>query len=208
MPEVVTRNPATGEVLRRYPAHDAAGVEEALAAVAGAAAVWGATPLAERLELLLAVGKLLTDRRDEYAALITAEMGKPLREAVAEVDKCAWNCRVVADNAPGWLADHPLESGGSNAWVAYEPLGVVLAVMPWNFPFWQVLRFACAALAAGNAALLKHSPDTTGCALAVEELFRDAGAPEGLFRSLVLTAEQVSEVVPATLPLLYVFGWV
>ncbi len=196
MAEVVTRNPATGEVLHRYPAHDAAAVEAALADVDAAAQVWRETPIEGRVELLRGVGKLLAERREEYAALITAEMGKPLREATAEVDKCAWNCDVVADRAPHWLADHPLESGGSRAWVAHEPLGVVFAVMPWNFPFWQVLRFACAALAAGNAALLKHSPDTTGCALAVEGLFRDAGAPQGLFRSLVLTAEQVPEVVP------------
>ena len=102
-------------------------------------------------------------------------MGKPITEALGEVDKCAWNCEVVADLAPGWLADHEVASGASRSWLSYEPLGVVFAVMPWNFPFWQVLRFACAALAAGNAALLKHSPDVTGCALAIEELFADAG---------------------------------
>ena len=148
----------------------------------------------ERLALLRGVGKLLTERREEYAALITAEMGKPLAEALAEVDKCAWNCEVVADLAPGWLADHEVASGASRSWLSYEPLGVVFAVMPWNFPFWQVLRFASAALAAGNAALLKHSPDVTGCALAIEELFADAGAPAGLFRALVVAAEDVPEV--------------
>jgi len=191
---VITRNPATGAELARYVAHDAAGVERALAETSDASKVWAATPLADRLALLRGVGKLLTERRAEYAALVTAEMGKPVAEALGEIDKCAWNCEVVADLAPGWLADHPVASGASRSWLSYEPLGVVFAVMPWNFPFWQVLRFASAALAAGNAALLKHSPDVTGCALAIEELFADAGAPAGLFRSLVVAADDVPEV--------------
>ena len=190
---VVTRNPASGAELHRYPAHDEAGVEQALADTHAASAVWAATPLDERLALLRGVGKLLTERRDEYAALITAEMGKPITEALGEIDKCAWNCEVVAELAPGWLADHEVASGASRSWLSYEPIGVVFAVMPWNFPFWQVLRFACTALAAGNAALLKHSPDVTGCALAIEELFADAGAPAGLFRSLVVPAVAVPE---------------
>ena len=196
MPAVVTTNPATGEPLATYAAHDAAGVEAVLSEVAAAAEVWRGTSLTGRLDLLRSVGALLADRREEYAALITAEMGKPLREARAEVDKCAWNCRVVADLAPGWLADHEVASGASRSWLSYEPLGVVFAVMPWNFPFWQVLRFASAALAAGNAAVLKHSPDVTGTALAIEQLFADAGAPLGLFRSLVLTEAQVPVLTP------------
>ncbi|WP_328471172.1 aldehyde dehydrogenase family protein [Actinoplanes sp. NBC_00393] len=194
MSEVVTRNPATGRELLRYPAHDDAAVAALLGEVSAAARSWADVELTDRLALLRAVGKLLTERRDEYAALITAEMGKPLAESLAEIDKCAWNCSVVADLAPGWLADKPLESGSSLSWVAYEPLGVIFAVMPWNFPFWQVLRFACAALSAGNAALLKHSPDVTGCALAIEQLFLDAGAPAGLFRSLVIEADRVPSV--------------
>src|SRR6478752_1909125 len=172
---VVTRNPATGEALATYDAHDEAGVEAALAATYAASAVWAATPLDDRLALLRGVGK-------------------PLAESLGEIDKCAWNCDVVADLAPGWLADHEVASGASRSWLSYEPIGAVFAVMPWNFPFWQVLRFASAALAAGNAALLKHSPDVTGCALAIEELFVDAGAPVGLFRSLVVAAADVPAV--------------
>jgi succinate-semialdehyde dehydrogenase/glutarate-semialdehyde dehydrogenase len=191
---IVTRDPATGLELRRYPAHDDAAVDHALAQTAAAARDWATVGLSDRLALLATVGKLLTDRRDEYAALITAEMGKPLTEALAEIDKCAWNCRVVADLAPGWLADREIASDASRSWISYQPLGVIFAVMPWNFPFWQVLRFACAALSAGNAALLKHSPDVTGCALAIEALFTDAGAPAGLFRSLVIEAERVPSV--------------
>ena len=192
--KVTTRNPATGEVLATYPAHDEAGIEEALAQTYAASLIWRETPLPDRLALLRATGKLLTERRETYAALITAEMGKPVAEALGEIDKCALNCEVVADLAPGWLADHEVSSGASRSWLSYEPLGVVFAVMPWNFPFWQVLRFACAALAAGNGALLKHSPDVTGSALAIEALLADAGVPRGLFRSVVVAAEDVPEV--------------
>jgi len=192
--KVVTRNPATGGELASYDVHDEAGIEAALVETHAAFLLWRDTPLADRLALLAGIGKLLTERREEYAALITAEMGKPLAEALGEIDKCALNCAVVADLAPGWLADHEVASGASRSWLSYEPIGVVFAVMPWNFPFWQVLRFASAALAAGNAALLKHSPDVTGCALAIEQLVADAGAPAGLFRSLVVAAPDVPAV--------------
>ncbi|MEI2810200.1 MAG: aldehyde dehydrogenase family protein [Nocardioides sp.] len=192
--ELVTTNPATGQELARYATHDDAAVEAALDAAAGAARLWATTSMEERGALLRSVQALLTERREEYAALITAEMGKPLAEALGEIDKCAWNCGVVADRTPQWLADHELDSSATRAWVSYEPLGVIFAVMPWNFPFWQVLRFACAALSAGNAGLLKHSPDTTGCAIALEQLFADAGAPTGLFQSLVVAPQDVAEV--------------
>src|SRR6478736_8083137 len=154
---VVTRNPATGEELATYDAHDEAGVEAALAATYAASAVWAATPLEDRVALLRGVGKLLTERREEYAALITAEMGKPLAEALAEVDKCAWNCDIVADAAPGWLADHEVASAAARSWLSYEPLGVVFAVMPWNFPFWQLLLLACPPLASTLVAQTTHS---------------------------------------------------
>ncbi|OIJ63971.1 aldehyde dehydrogenase family protein [Streptomyces mangrovisoli] len=192
--EVVTRNPATGEVLARYPTHDRAAVEEALARTHAAALVWQGTAPAQRLTLLRDIGKLLRERRDDYAALITAEMGKPVSESLAEIDKCAWNCEVVAEKAPEWLADHPVEAGRSRSWLSYEPLGVVFAVMPWNYPFWQVIRCAAGAVAAGNAVLLKHGPDVTGAALALEALFADAGAPAGLLRSVVVAAADVAEV--------------
>lgn len=191
---VATHDPSTGAELARYPTHNAEDIEQTLTDVAAASTVWASTPLAERLALLRRVGKLLTERREEYAALITAEMGKPLAEALSEIDKCAWNCEVVANLAPDWLADQAVTSSATRSWLAYEPLGVVFAVMPWNFPFWQVLRFACAALAAGNAALLKHSPDVTGCALAIVDLLADAGAPSGLLLALVVAANEVSTI--------------
>lgn len=193
---VVTVNPATGEPLAEYASFTAEQVEEALAQAAGAARTWSGVPVEDRADFLRSVGALLTERRDDYAALITAEMGKPFTEALAEVDKCAWNCTVVADLAPGWLADHEVASGAARSWLSYEPLGVVFAVMPWNYPFWQVLRFACAAVVAGNAAVLKHSPNVTGCALALETLIADAGGPPGLLRTIVLAEQVVPDVVP------------
>ncbi len=192
--QVTTVDPATGSVLGHYPADGWEEIDAALAEATAAATLWAGAPLDDRLALLRRVGKLLTERRDEYAALITAEMGKPVTESLAEVDKCAWNCTVVAELAPGWLADHELSSSALRSWVSYEPLGVVFAVMPWNYPFWQVLRFASAAIAAGNAAVLKHAPNVTGSALAVQRLFADAGAPAGLFRALVVAEEQVPEL--------------
>jgi len=193
---VVTVNPATGKPLAEYPSFSLEQVEHALAQAAEAARGWGVVPVEGRANFLRRVGALLTERRDEYAALITAEMGKPLAEALAEVDKCAWNCTVVADSAPAWLDDHEVASGAARSWLSYEPLGVVFAVMPWNYPFWQVLRFACAAIVAGNAAVLKHSPNVTGCALAIETLIADAGAPTGLLRTVVLAEAVVPAVVP------------
>ncbi len=191
---VRTVDPASGAPLASYAAHGWGEVSGALDDARSAYTEWSRLELASRLALLVRVGELLTERRDEYAALITAEMGKPLSEALGEIDKCAFNCQVVSELAPGWLADSVVPSGAVRSWLRYEPLGVAFAVMPWNFPFWQVLRFACAALAAGNAAVLKHSPNVTGCALAIEQLVLDAGAPDGLFRSLVVAEEHVAEI--------------
>jgi len=191
---VRTVDPATGRPLASYAAHGWDEVSDALDDARSAFGEWAQLELAERLDLLRRVGSLLTERREEYAALVTAEMGKPLTEALGEIDKCAFNCDVVSELAPGWLTDHLVPSGAQRSWLRYEPLGVVFAVMPWNFPFWQVLRFACAALAAGNAAVLKHSPNVTGCALAIEQLFVDAGAPTGLFRSLVVAEQDVPDI--------------
>jgi succinate-semialdehyde dehydrogenase/glutarate-semialdehyde dehydrogenase len=188
---ITTVNPATGEAITTYGVHGWDEIELALAQAAQAFLFWSTTPVEKRADLLRRLGGLLVERRDNYAALITAEMGKPLAEALAEVDKCVWNCDVVADHAAEWLRDRQVLD---RSWVSYEPLGVVFAVMPWNFPFWQVLRFACAALAAGDAAVLKHAPNVTGCALAIEALFADAGAPAGLFRSIVV--DDVDRCVP------------
>jgi succinate-semialdehyde dehydrogenase/glutarate-semialdehyde dehydrogenase len=193
---ITTVNPATGAELASYASFTEEQLDTALGAAHTAYVAWSDQPLGERTELLRSVGKLLAERRADYAALITAEMGKPLGEALAEIDKCAWNCDIVADSAVSWLADHEVASAAERSWLSYEPLGVVFAVMPWNYPFWQVLRFACAALVAGNVGVLKHSPNVTGCALAIESLFVDAGAPAGLFTTVVLADEALAEATP------------
>ena len=197
---ITTVDPATGRALATYDPFGEAEIDAALGGAHAAYVAWALVPVAERTDLLRIVGKLLTERREEYAALITAEMGKPLAEALAEVDKCAWNCDIVADAAPGWLADHEVASAAARSWLSYEPLGVVFAVMPWNYPFWQVLRFASAAIVAGNAAVLKHSPNVTGCALAIETLFVDAvaaaGGPAHLFTTLVVADADLAEATP------------
>lgn len=193
---VTTTNPATGERLSQYVSFTPDQVEQALADTRRAHEEWAGWSVQDRCAVLRRAGELLTQRRQELAELITAEMGKPITEALGEIDKCAWDCEVAADGAPAWLADVEVPSAAQKSWLSYQPLGVVLAVMPWNFPFWQVIRFAGAALPAGNAALLKHSPNVTGCALALEQLFADAGAPAGLFRTLVIAEEEVPTVVP------------
>jgi succinate-semialdehyde dehydrogenase/glutarate-semialdehyde dehydrogenase len=195
MPELVTVDPATGETLNSYPAADLPAVRDVLAVVHAAQPAWAARPVQERAELVRAVGAQLRKQADELAGLMTAEMGKPIVEARAEVEKSATACDYYADSGPDFLADRPVDTGDAQrSWVGHEPLGVVLAVMPWNFPFWQVLRFAAPTLLAGNTAVLKHSPNVTGCALAIEQVFRDAGLPDDVFRSIVVAEDDVPEV--------------
>jgi succinate-semialdehyde dehydrogenase/glutarate-semialdehyde dehydrogenase len=195
MSEVVTVDPATGQVLATYPGSDVDGVLSVLAAVHAAQPAWSARPVGERAELVRAVGAQLRKQSAALAALMTAEMGKPVAEARAEVEKSATACDYYADHGPGFLARRPVDVGGAQrAWVAHEPIGVVLAVMPWNFPFWQVLRFAAPTLLAGNTAILKHSPNVTGCALAIQQVLRDAGLPQDVFRSVVVAEPDVPDV--------------
>jgi succinate-semialdehyde dehydrogenase / glutarate-semialdehyde dehydrogenase len=179
-------NPATGEELAGFPEHTAEELEAALAEADAAQRAWRLTSFAERRRHLEEAARLLRDGRAGYARLATLEMGKPIAEAEAELDKCAWACEFYAARAERFLADEPVATDALASYVAYQPLGVVLAVMPWNFPFWQVLRFAAPALMAGNGALLKHSPNVPQCALALEQLFARAGFPAGLFRALLV----------------------
>jgi succinate-semialdehyde dehydrogenase/glutarate-semialdehyde dehydrogenase len=166
-----------------------------LARVSAGQPAWAARPVAERAEVVRAIGAQLRKQAPDLAVLMTAEMGKPIGEARAEVEKSATACDYYAEHGPGFLAPQEVDTGaGQRSWVAYEPIGVVLAVMPWNFPFWQVLRFAAPTLLAGNTAVLKHSPNVTGCALAIEQAFADAGVPADVFRSIVVAEADVPEV--------------
>jgi succinate-semialdehyde dehydrogenase/glutarate-semialdehyde dehydrogenase len=188
-------DPATGRTLREYPAHGAAAVEAALEGARAAATTWGRTPVRRRAELLLAAAERLEAEKRALAETMTREMGKPIRAAVAEVEKCALACRFYAERAPGWLADEPVDAGAVSSFVRYEPLGCVLAVMPWNFPLWQVFRFAAPALAAGNVALLKHASNVPGSALAIERLLADAGFPAGVFQTLLVDRDSVGGLI-------------
>jgi succinate-semialdehyde dehydrogenase/glutarate-semialdehyde dehydrogenase len=195
MSEVTTVDPATGQVLATYPGSDVDGVLSVLAAVADAQPAWACRPVEERADLVRAVGAQLRKQAADLAALMTSEMGKPIGEARAEVEKSATACDYYAEHGPAFLAPRSVDTGANQrSWVAHEPIGVVLAVMPWNFPYWQVLRFAAPTLLAGNTAILKHSPNVTGCALAIEQVFGDAGLPGDVFRSVVVAEADVPEV--------------
>ncbi|MFC7491686.1 MULTISPECIES: aldehyde dehydrogenase family protein [unclassified Knoellia] len=192
---IETVNPATGEALASYPVMDDAAIEDVLTEVTEAGRTWAAVGVADRSALLARVADTLDAQRDSVAALITSEMGKPLREARGEVDKSASTARWYAENLQRLLAPKPVDVGDTaNAWVTREPIGPVLAIMPWNFPLWQVMRFVLPAVGAGNTVLLKHSPNVTGSALAIESLLLDAGVPQGVLRVLVVDEARVAGV--------------
>lgn len=188
-------NPANGEKLREYPLWDGARLDEALSLSAAAAPAWNARPLAERAGLMARAAEMLLRHRDEYATLMSREMGKLIGEARAEIEKCAHCCRYYAEHGAALLADEPAASDARKSYVAYQPLGTVLAIMPWNFPFWQAIRAAAPALTAGNTMVLKHADNVPGCALALEALFREAGFPQGVFQTLMIGIPQVEAVI-------------
>ncbi|HEX8842332.1 MAG TPA: aldehyde dehydrogenase family protein, partial [Sphingomicrobium sp.] len=190
-----TVNPATGEPGRSYDQHSLEEAREAAAAARKAFLEWRRTSFEERATMVRKAGELLRARADDYARLMIEEMGKTLEDGRAEVEKCAFNCDWFADHAHEYLANEPRDIDGAEAFVTYNPLGVILAVMPWNFPFWQVFRFAAPALMAGNGALLKHASNVPGCALAIEEVLHDAGVPRDLFRTLLLPSSDVEELI-------------
>lgn len=189
-------NPTTGDVIETYEEHSQAELDAALQRADQAFGDWRLRPLRDREDLLAKVGAGLRENQREFAELMTREMGKPISQAIAEVQKCARVCDHYAEYASVYLApDHYPSPPGSTVKTVYEPLGSVLAVMPWNFPFWQVFRFVAPYLTAGNVGLLKHASNVPGCALAIERLFHDAGYPEGVFQSLLISSDRVSEVI-------------
>ena len=188
-------NPANGEILEEFSAFDDAQIQAAISRSAETYQSWRYTPMEERSALMRRAAALLRDRADSYARTMTIEMGKPITQSRAEVEKCAWGCEHYADHAADILAKESLPSDGSESYVRFDPLGVVLAVMPWNFPLWQVFRFAAPALMAGNTALLKHASNVPRCALLIEEIFREAGFPEGCFQTLLIPSSAVSTVI-------------
>jgi succinate-semialdehyde dehydrogenase/glutarate-semialdehyde dehydrogenase len=188
-------NPATGAVLETFEETGS----EALAGILGradaASREWRRWPVAERADRLRAVARLLRERKDAYARTMALEMGKPLAQGVGEAEKCAWVCDYYAQFGEALLADEPHPTEASRSYVRFEALGPVFAIMPWNFPFWQVFRFAAPALVAGNAGILKHAPNVPRCALEIESVFRDAGFPDGLFRAVFLSNAAAGDVI-------------
>ncbi|MGD1275919.1 MAG: NAD-dependent succinate-semialdehyde dehydrogenase [Tepidisphaeraceae bacterium] len=188
-------NPATEETVAEYPEHTWPQIEQACAATRSAFALWRNTPLEQRCRLMRQAAALLRQRRSELAKLMTCEMGKPITAGEAEVDKCAAACDYFAQNATKFLAPLEIASDASRSYVRFEPLGPILAIMPWNFPLWQVFRFAAAALVAGNVVLLKHAPNVPGCALAIERLAAEAGFPRGVLAALLVSDNAVAEQI-------------
>jgi succinate-semialdehyde dehydrogenase/glutarate-semialdehyde dehydrogenase len=188
-------NPATGKTLRTYEPHSEEEIERRVALAAGEFSAWRGMSWAERSRRMAKAGESLDSRKAEWGRRMTLEMGKPIGAAVAEAEKCAWVCRYYAEHAEAFLAEEMVATDASRSLVRYDPLGPVLAVMPWNFPFWQVFRFAAPALMAGNVGLLKHASNVPDCALAIEEIFRAAGFPEGAFQTLLVGSDRVARLI-------------
>jgi succinate-semialdehyde dehydrogenase/glutarate-semialdehyde dehydrogenase len=192
---IASINPATGETLKTFPPDSDAVIEQKLQRAAVAAKVWRRTTFADRAQRLARAASILDARKDALGRLMTLEMGKLRKAALGEIEKCANGCRYYAENAERHLAPEAVQTDARRSEKRFQPIGPVLAVMPWNFPFWQVFRFAAPALMAGNVGLLKHASSVPQCALAIEEIFREAGYPEGCFQTLLVGSDKVKKIV-------------
>ena len=192
---IASINPATGQLLKSFEPLSDAQIEGKLKRAAEAFSKYKRTPFAERARMMIKVAEILESDKEKFARTMTTEMGKPFRAAVDEAVKCVSACRYYAENAERFLADEVIDTGSGRSYIHYQPLGPILAVMPWNFPFWQVMRFAAPALMAGNVGLLKHASNVPQCALEIEELFHRAGFPEGAFQTLLISAQKVDGIL-------------
>lgn len=192
---IASINPADGKTIKNFEPHNEPAIEEKLQRAAETFRAYRHTTFEERESRMTRAAEILETEKNDFARLMTLEMGKPIKGAVAEAEKCAWVCRYYAENARHHLADSLVETNASTSYVRFQPLGLVLAVMPWNFPFWQVFRFAAPALMAGNVGLLKHASNVPQCALAIENIFRRAGFPEGAFQTLLVGSEVVQRIL-------------
>jgi len=195
MPSFQSINPFTGKTIQKYPGDSPETVNQKLDRASNQFASWKKTTFSERATLMSQAAKVLRDRKEDWAQIMTSEMGKPITEARSEAEKCAWVCDYYAEHAEQFLEQELVETDADRSRVQYDPLGPVLAVMPWNFPFWQVFRFAAPGLMAGNVGLLKHASNVPGCALAIEEIFREAGFPDGVFQTILISARSVAPVI-------------
>src|SRR3954463_7732142 len=194
-PGIASINPATGQTIRTFAPISDQELEAKLQRAVDAYHRHRQTPLRERTRMLSRAAEILEREKEDFGRLMVSEMGKTFKAAVEEAAKWAWGCRYYVENAERFLADEPVETGAGQTFITYQPIGPVLAVMPWNFPFWQVFRFAAPALMAGNVGLLKHASNVPQCALAIEDIFRRAGFPEGGFQTLLIETDQVKRVI-------------
>ncbi|MGB8492904.1 MAG: NAD-dependent succinate-semialdehyde dehydrogenase [Candidatus Acidiferrum sp.] len=192
---IATINPATGEVVKKFDALTNAQVDEKITKAAAAFHGFRKTPFADRARWMTKAAEILDSEKESIGRLMTLEMGKTLSSAIAEAEKCAATCRYYAENAARFVADEPIATSAAKSFIRYQPIGIVLAVMPWNFPFWQVFRFIAPGLMAGNVGLLKHASNVPQCALKIEEIVRRAGFPEGVFQTLLIGASQVDRIL-------------
>src|SRR5258708_31251381 len=192
---IQTINPATEEVLETFEPYSQTQINEVLDQARQTFLDWRTTTFAQRAEHLLHVARYLREHKTELAEIAVLEMGKSLVEAEAEVEKCAWNCDYYAEHAEKMLADEQIATNATESYVAFQPLGVILALMPWNFPYWQVFRFAAPALMAGNTAVLKHASNVSRCALAIERVFREAGLPSGAFQTVLVPGAETGKLI-------------
>jgi succinate-semialdehyde dehydrogenase/glutarate-semialdehyde dehydrogenase len=196
MATIEIRNPSNGNLIKTYEEMSETQINTIIEQVYNAFHSWKDTDFKTRSRLMHKAADVLRNNSKEYAELMMIEMGKPLKSGINEVEKCAWGCNFYAEHAESFLAPEVISTGASKSFVAFKPLGVILAIMPWNFPFWQVFRFAAPTLMAGNVGLLKHAANTTGCALAIEEIFRQAGFPQNTFRTLITSNEDIDHAIP------------
>ena len=192
---IKTVNPFNNQDIKEYKLHKPEELSEILDTSNKTFYKWKQTSIKERCRLLMNLAKILEDDKRDLATLMTLEMGKPITQSVSEIEKCITLCDFYATNADNFLADELIETEASESFISYDPLGTILAIMPWNYPFWQVMRFAIPTLTAGNTAILKHAANVTGCALAIEKLFEKAGYPKGCFTTILANHDAVEELI-------------
>ena len=195
MSTITTKNPYTNEHLQSYELLTSHQLSSKLQTAQVQYEDWKNVSIKDRCKLLSKVSELLLQRKEQFARLMAEEVGKPITQGISEIEKCAWVCDFYIKNAVDFLADQMIDTDAEESFISYDPLGVILAIMPWNYPFWQVMRFAAPTLTAGNTALLKHASNASGCALEIEKLFLDAGYPKGCFQTVLVSHEQIEDIV-------------
>lgn len=188
-------NPFTNEIIKEYEEDNMQQIQDKLENASNAFAEWKFSDFKTRATNMVNITNILKANKEKYARLMTDEMGKPITESQAEIEKCSWVCSYYADNAPDFLQNENIETDAKHSYVSYDPLGTILAIMPWNFPFWQLFRFAAPALMAGNVALLKHASNVQGCSQAIRDIMHEAGYPDGVFQSLMISSGEVSKII-------------